>query len=44
MDKDRCLDDLPMTHLKVVGEKVAEKFSRLGIVSVDDLLFHLPFR
>lgn len=44
MDKNRCLDDLPMTHLKGVGEKVAEKFSRLGIVSAADLLFHLPFR
>jgi len=38
------LDDLPITHLKGVGEKVADKLKRLGIVSVADILFHLPFR
>ena len=41
---DSYLDDLPITYLKGVGEKVAEKLSRLGIVSVADILFHLPFR
>lgn len=44
MAVDSCLDDLPITHLKGVGEKVAEKLKRLGIVSVADILFHLPFR
>ncbi|MEW5057895.1 MAG: ATP-dependent DNA helicase RecG [Cycloclasticus sp.] len=39
-----CLDDLPITELKGVGEKVAEKLKRLNIVSVADMLFHLPFR
>ena len=39
-----CLDDLPITQLKGVGEKVAAKLQRLGIVSVADILFHLPFR
>lgn len=39
-----CLDDALITTLKGVGTKVAEKLSRLGIVSVADILFHLPFR
>jgi len=38
------LDDLPITELKGVGEKVAEKLKRLNIISVADMLFHLPFR
>ncbi|MEW4983374.1 MAG: ATP-dependent DNA helicase RecG [Cycloclasticus sp.] len=39
-----CLDDLPITQLKGVGEKVSAKLQRLGIVTVADILFHLPFR
>ncbi|PHS72392.1 MAG: ATP-dependent DNA helicase RecG [Cycloclasticus sp.] len=38
------LDDLPITQLKGVGEKVAEKLKRLNITSIADVLFHLPFR
>lgn len=44
MAVNSCLDDLPITHLKGVGEKVAEKLKRLGIMTVADILFHLPFR
>ncbi len=44
MAVESCLDELPITDLKGVGEKVAEKLKRLGIVSVADVLFHLPFR
>jgi len=44
MAVDSCLDDLPITYLKGVGNKVAEKLQRLGIVTVADMLFHLPFR
>lgn len=44
MDASSCLDELPITHLKGVGEKVAEKLTNLGISSVADVLFHLPFR
>lgn len=44
MAVDDCLDDLPVTQLKGVGEKVALKLKRLGIVSIADILFHLPFR
>jgi ATP-dependent DNA helicase RecG len=33
-----------ISQLKGVGPKVAEKLNRLGILNVEDLLFHLPFR
>lgn len=35
-------DDL--TSLKGVGDKLAEKLAKLGLTSVQDLLFHLPLR
>ena len=35
---------LPVTSLKGVGPKVAERLARLDINSVEDLLFHLPYR
>tara|TARA_R110002074_G_scaffold145034_1_gene293168 strand:- start:39558 stop:41645 length:2088 start_codon:yes stop_codon:yes gene_type:complete len=44
MDVCNYLDELPITELKGVGGKVAEKLNRLAIVSVADVLFHLPFR
>ncbi len=34
----------PVSSLKGVGNKVAEKLERLGILHVVDLLFHLPLR
>ena len=34
----------PITELKGVGAKAAEKLAKLAIVSVQDLLFHLPHR
>ena len=40
----RGLATTPVTELKGVGSKVAENLSKLGIVSVQDLLFHLPHR
>jgi ATP-dependent DNA helicase RecG len=33
-----------VTSLKGVGDKVAEKLLRLGITTIQDLLFHLPTR
>lgn len=36
--------DSPVTALHGVGPRLAEKLARLGIVSVADLLFHLPLR
>ena len=38
------LAETPVTALKGAGPKVAERLHRLGIYSVEDLLFHLPFR
>ena len=35
---------LSVTSLKGVGPKVAERLARLDIHSVEDLLFHLPYR
>lgn len=38
------LGTLPCQHLKGVGARMAERLARLGIVHVQDLLFHLPMR
>ncbi|NMT63305.1 ATP-dependent DNA helicase RecG [Marinobacter orientalis] len=38
------LDDIPVTTLKGVGDALAEKLLKLGIGSLQDLLFHLPHR
>ena len=38
------LATLPVTRLKGVGPRVKEKLTRLGIRTVQDVLFHLPFR
>lgn len=35
---------LPCSQLRGVGKAIQEKLSRLGIVTIQDLLFHLPFR
>ena len=36
--------DTPVQFLKGIGEKRAESFARLGVASVQDLLFHIPHR
>jgi ATP-dependent DNA helicase RecG len=38
------LATLPVTRLKGVGPKIKEKLGRLGISTVQDVLFHLPLR
>lgn len=38
------LEQTPVTVLKGVGAKLAERLLRLGIVTLQDLLFHLPLR
>jgi ATP-dependent DNA helicase RecG len=38
------LEDIPVTQLKGVGEALAGKLAKLGISSLQDLLFHLPHR
>ena len=42
--RDAAFDAMPVTSLKGVGQAVAEKLATLGIHSVQDVLFHLPFR
>lgn len=38
------LDKIPVIELKGVGAKMAEKLAKLNLVTVQDLLFHLPSR
>ncbi|MCF6435603.1 ATP-dependent DNA helicase RecG [Pseudoalteromonas sp. MMG022] len=38
------LSHYPITELKGVGPKVAERLAKLGIFTVQDMLFHLPLR
>lgn len=38
------LDLMPITRFKGVGKGIASKFAKLGINTVQDVLFHLPFR
>ncbi|GLT20396.1 ATP-dependent DNA helicase RecG [Vibrio zhanjiangensis] len=40
----QLLSAIPLTSLNGVGAKVAEKLSKVGLHSVQDLLFHLPHR
>lgn len=43
-DVDQSLAARPLTTLKGVGPALAEKLARLGLSSLQDLLFHLPLR
>ncbi|GAM77273.1 ATP-dependent DNA helicase recG [Vibrio ishigakensis] len=38
----QLLSAIPLTSLNGVGAKVAEKLEKIGLNSVQDLLFHLP--
>ncbi|MBH0031144.1 MULTISPECIES: ATP-dependent DNA helicase RecG [unclassified Pseudoalteromonas] len=38
------LNQYPITELKGVGPKMAERLLKLGILTVQDMLFHLPLR
>ena len=38
------LDQIPVTGLKGVSSKLAEKLRHLHLQTVQDLLFHLPLR
>ncbi|WP_434357898.1 ATP-dependent DNA helicase RecG [Parasalinivibrio latis] len=38
------LDAVPVTSLSGVGAKMAEKLEKIGLNTVQDLLFHLPYR
>ncbi len=36
--------DTPVQYVKGVGPRMAERFGKLGIDTVEDLLYHLPYR
>lgn len=38
------LASLPITQLKGVGAKLADTLSKIGLQTIQDLLFHLPYR
>ena len=41
---NQLLSATPLTSLAGVGAKVAEKLAKIGLVTIQDLLFHLPLR
>jgi len=43
-DQTDSLARIPVTALRGVGPKGAERLTKLGVHSVQDVLFHLPFR
>lgn len=43
-DTNSPLAKIPLTTLKGVGDKVAQKLKKLGLESVQDAIFHLPLR
>ena len=43
-DHSDTLDSMPVTLLKGVGPRMAERLARLGIRTLQDMLFHLPLR
>ncbi|MFH0255747.1 ATP-dependent DNA helicase RecG [Vibrio rumoiensis] len=42
--QSQLLSAVPLTSLSGVGAKVAEKLAKIGLHSIQDLLFHLPLR
>lgn len=40
----KTLDQIPVDRLKGVGDAMSEKLARIGLESLQDLLFHLPLR
>ena len=44
MNSPQTLDQIPVTALKGVGTSLAEKLRKIGLFSLQDVLFHLPSR
>lgn len=40
----RLLDAIPLTSLSGVGASLADKLAKIGLVTIQDLLLHLPLR
>ena len=39
-----CVNSQPVKQLKGVGPKAQERLKRIGITTVQDVLFHLPYK
>ena len=44
MSRPDSLANLPVSSIKGVGAKAAQRLEKLGIYSIQDILFHLPLR
>ncbi len=44
MQKVKKLSELPCANLQGVGPQLTQRLEKLGIVTIQDLLFHLPLR
>ena len=44
INQSDTLDGMPVTVLKGVGPRMAGRLARLGIHTLQDVLFHLPLR
>ena len=44
MSPPAALETIDITRLKGVGPRAAERLARLGLATLEDVLFHLPFR
>jgi len=42
--KTRVLSRMPVGELRGVGPKIAQQLAKVGVTSIQDLLFHLPLR
>ena len=42
--KGLVLDKIPLNALSGIGSSLTEKLKRIGLITVQDLLFHLPLR
>ena len=42
--KGKLLDAIPLTTLHGVGASQADKLAKIGLVTIEDLLLHLPLR
>jgi len=44
MNLPQTLDQIPVTALKGVGASLAQKLAKIGLLTLQDILFHLPLR
>lgn len=44
LQSERTLDQIPVTALKGVGGSLSSKLAKIGLFSLQDVLFHLPLR